>query len=543
MTKIQILILITFILFGVKFLKDTLSFLWFFQIKEYRLDRMKSHMRENSRLNFSDLGVVLAVFILLGLLFPATARVVAVFFVLLLGGIAPLVFLYSFFRLLIGIKNRAFLRPKPTVKIALVLVLYFLLFSIFIYFVTNHLLQSIGIVYSLDFFVLFAFYLLLLVILIPIFLLLAILIVTPISDYQKKKILNRARLKMVGVKKVKTIGIAGSFGKTSTKEFLDAILSQKYKVVKTQGNNNSNMGVANTILKDVNDGFDYFICEMGAYRIGEIKEICGLARPFAGIITGLNEQHLDLFGSIENTKRAKFELVRSLPEDGFAVINEQADKMKPRTGYKVKDVEIFSKSLAENIRVSPDFVEFEYKGAAFRINILGKHYIENLLSAIIVAEKLGMTLPEIQEAVFNLNSRSKYLMRKQEGGKGAVFINDSYSANPTGVIAALEYMEDAYPEYKKILVFPGIDELGKNSKEVHRKIWKKADDVCHFAFILQQEDKEIRNKYQKCNFVFEKDFDKMKKEVKKRLGADSVVLFESRGAGVVMKKLLEDKKK
>jgi UDP-N-acetylmuramoyl-tripeptide--D-alanyl-D-alanine ligase len=209
----------------------------------------------------------------------------------------------------------------------------------------------------------------------------------------------------------------------------------------------------------------------------------------------------------------------------------------------VKDVEIFSKSLAENIMVNPDSVEFEYKGAAFRVNILGKHYIENLLSAIIVAEKLGMTLPEIQKAVSSLDPRSKYLMRKQEGVKGAVFINDSYSANPTGVIAALEYMEDAYPEYKKILVFPGIEELGKNSKEVHRKIWKKADDVCHFAFILQQEDKEIRNKYQKCNFVFEKDFDKMKKEVKKRLGADSVVLFESRGAGVVMKKLLEDKKK
>jgi len=543
MTKIQILILITFILFGVKFLKDTLSFLWFFQIKEYRLDRMKSHVRENSRVNFSDLGVVLGVFILLGLLFPATARFVAVFFVLLLGGIAPLIFLYSFFRLLIGIKNRAFLRPKPTSKIILISVIYFLLFSIFAYQLLFQFLHSVNVVYSPDFFVLFAFYLLVLAILVPFFLLLAILLVTPFSDYRKSKIKERARLKMAGMKRVKTIGIAGSFGKTSTKEFLCAILSQKFKVVKTSGNNNTNMGVANTILSNVNDDFDYFICEMGAYRVGEIKEICGLALPFAGIITGLNEQHLDLFGSIENTKRAKFELIRSLPKDGFAVINEQADKMKPRTGYKVKDVEIFSKSLAENIMVNPDSVEFEYKGAAFRVNILGKHYIENMLSAIIVAEKLGMTLQEIQEAVSNFDPQSKYLMRKQEGAKGAIFIDDSYSANPTGVMAALEYMEDAYPERKKMLVFPGIDELGKNSKEVHRKIWRKADDVCHFAFILQQEDKEIRNKYQKCNFVFEKDFDKMKKEVEKRLGADSVVLFESRGAGVVMKKLLEDKNK
>lgn len=543
MTNIQILILITFILFGIKVLKDTLSFLWFFQIKEYRLDRMKSHVRQNSRVNFSDLDVVLGVFILLGLLFPATARFIAVFFVLFLGGIAPLIFLYSFFQLIIGIKHRAFLRPKPTSKIILISIIYFLLFSIFAYQLSLLFLHLVKIVYSPDFFVLFAFYLLVLATLVPFFLLLAILLVTPFSNYRKSKIRERARLKMAGMKKVKTIGIAGSFGKTSTKEFLYAILSQKFKVVKTAGNSNTDMGVANTILKDVNDDYDYFICEMGAYCVGEIKGTCGLALPFAGIITGLNEQHLDLFGSMENTKRAKFELIHSLPKDGFAVIGEQAENMKPKSGYNVKDVTISSGNLAENVKVDPDSVEFEYKSIAFRVNILGKHYIENLLLAIIVAEKLGMSLEEISAAVAKIEIKSNYLMQKQEGTKGAVFIDDHYSANPTGVVVALEYMEDAYPEYKKILVFPGIDELGKNSKEVHQKIWKKTDDVCHFAFILQPEDREMRKKYQKCNFVFEKDFDKMKKEVEKRLGADSVVLFESRGAGVVMKKLLEDKKK
>ena len=411
MTNIQILILITLFLFGVKVLKDTLYFLWLFQVKEYRLDRIKSHLRDNLRVNFSDFVVAVGVFILLGILFPTTVRIIAVFFVLLLGGIAPLVFLYSFFQLIVDIKKLAFKRPKPTSKIILISITYFLLFSIFAYHLSFLFLGLVKIVFSPDFFVLFAFYLLILAILVPFFLLLAILLVTPFSNYRKNKIRARARLKMAGMKKVKTIGIAGSFGKTSTKEFLYAILSQKFKVVKTEGNSNTDMGVANTILRDVNDDYDYFICEMGAYRVGEIKLISGLAQPFAGIITGLNEQHLDLFGSMENTKRAKFELIRGLPEDGFAVINEQADKMKPRTGYKVKDVEIFSKSLAENVRVNPDSVEFEYKGAAFRVNILGKHYIENLLSAIIVAEKLGMTLPEIQEAVCNLDHRSKYLMR------------------------------------------------------------------------------------------------------------------------------------
>jgi UDP-N-acetylmuramyl pentapeptide synthase len=93
--------------------------------------------------------------------------------------------------------------------------------------------------------------------------------------------------------------ITGSYGKTSTKEFLYAILSEKYKVVKTEGNNNTNIGVAYTVLNKVSDDYDYFICEMGAYKIGEIAEICGIVKPEIGILTGINEQHIDLFGSIE----------------------------------------------------------------------------------------------------------------------------------------------------------------------------------------------------------------------------------------------------
>lgn len=134
-------------------------------------------------------------------------------------------------------------------------------------------------------------------------------------------------------------------------------------------------------------------------------------------------------------------------------------------------------------------------------------------------------------------------MRKLEGPHGSIFIDDSYSANPDGVIAALEYVEDAYPENKKILVFPGIIELGKNSETVHEKIRRKTEAVCQFAYILQKEDKKPRKPRGECQFVFGKDFDKMKEEVEKRIDKNSVVLFEGRGAGVVMKKILDANKK
>lgn len=544
-TNIQLLILATFVLFLFKIIGDTSYFLWLFQVKEYRLDRLRSHIKENIKINISDLVTALSVFALLGLFFPATASFILIFLVLFLGNLAPLYFLYAFLKMIHSTIKHSLKRPKPTFKILMILALYFAVYSAMVFFISSQILAAITIIYSIDFFVLFSFYLLLLNILALGCILLAIIAVTPIADFQKKRIAKKAKLKMREMKKVRTIGITGSYGKTSTKEFLYSILSQKFKVIKTSGNNNTYMGVANTILKNVNDEFDYFICEMGAYKIGEIKEIAELANPFAGIITGINEQHIDLFGSIENTKRGKFELIQSLPKDGFAVINEQAENKKPKLGYNVQDVNFFSGNLAKNIKVYPNYVEFEYKETIFKVNILGKHYIENLLAAIITAEKIGMTLAEIQEAVGKIEIKSGYLMQKLEGPNESIFIDDSYSANPTGVIAALEYLEDAYPNpgQKRILVFPGIIELGDKSKAIHAKIWQKTNDVCHFAFILQKENKEVKNAYQKCNFVFEKDFDKMKKEIEKQIDKNTILLFESRGAGVVMKKNLENKKK
>jgi UDP-N-acetylmuramoyl-tripeptide--D-alanyl-D-alanine ligase len=354
--------------------------------------------------------------------------------------------------------------------------------------------------------------------------------------------MRRATAKMAGMKHVRTIGITGSYGKTSTKEFLFSILSSRYKVAKTSGNNNTNMGVAATVLRDVDDSYDFFLCEMGAYRIGEIKEICAIAQPVGGILTGINEQHLNLFGSLENTKRGKFELLQSLPKDGFAVINEQVLEMKPRVRYAVKDVAVFSPENAQDVQVHPEGVKFTYQDTVFEAGLLGRHYIGNLMAAIMAAEKLGMEREEVRAAVRSLRLDDSHLMRRMEGTRGSIFIDDSYSANPDGVLAALDYLSEAYPGQKRLLVFPGIDELGKDSMAIHQRIWERTGAVCQGAFILQPESPEsgrIREAGAPCEFIFEKDFDKMRTELEKRIDRDTVVLFESRGAGVVMRKLLK----
>src|SRR3989344_5170861 len=142
----------------------------------------------------------------------------------------------------------------------------------------------------------------------------------PVQIY-RKIIIYQAR-QMVKNSKTVFIGITGSYGKTSTKEFLAEILSQKYITDKTEKNYNSDIGVSLSILKNLKPDSQYFIAELGAYKKGEIKKICDIIQPKYGILTGIGNQHLHLFGSQKNLLAAKAELLESLPPEGIAFINK-----------------------------------------------------------------------------------------------------------------------------------------------------------------------------------------------------------------------------
>ena len=502
----------------IKIIRDNLFYLWLWQIKMYRLDRMLAHIKDEKNViggninHFCCLIVVLFFYLYQSL------------FVYVVG----LFFAFTFYQILSELKKRTLKRPKPTFKTIFIFSMSFLVY--FLVFISCYLYINKEVSFVLATLFLLFFYLIT-----PVLVTLIVFSINPIFNFQKKRVLKKATDKMGTLEKVKVIGITGSYGKTSTKEFLYTILCEKFKVVKTEGNNNTNIGVAYTVLNNVDDSQDYFICEMGAYRIGEIAEMCGIVKPQMGILTGINEQHLDLFGSIENTREAKFELIKSLPQDGLAIINE---KLKPETEkreFLVKDIKYFSDKMSTKINSSKDGLEFNYKNVDFKTEIKGEHYLENLLSAIIVAENLGMSLEEIKEAVKKIKP-SKFMMRKQEGLNKSIFIDDSYSANPDGVIAALDYLNDEYQDYKKIIVFPGIIELGKESEKVHRRLFTKINEICDIAYILNLEQQVLVDK-DKCRFIFDKDFSKVAFMLKKDLNGKTVVLFESRGAGVVLKKL------
>jgi len=143
----------------------------------------------------------------------------------------------------------------------------------------------------------------------------------PLNDLIKTYYVSKASTKLDHHQKLIVIGVTGSYGKTSTKEILHQILSTKYKVLKTPSSYNTAVGVANVVLKELKNDHEIFIVEMGAYKKGEIKKICELTKPHIGIITGLNEQHLDRFKTIENTLKAKTELIEALPSNSVIALN------------------------------------------------------------------------------------------------------------------------------------------------------------------------------------------------------------------------------
>ncbi|MBI3558902.1 UDP-N-acetylmuramoyl-tripeptide--D-alanyl-D-alanine ligase [Candidatus Gottesmanbacteria bacterium] len=305
------------------------------------------------------------------------------------------------------------------------------------------------------------------IILAPVLVAIAIAISSPPFIFWKKILVWRAKRKMKNFKGT-VVGITGSYGKSSTKELLNAVLRIKYHVLCTQGNNNSEIGVAQMVLKKLEGDEDFFLVEMGAYKIGEIKNICEIVKPKIGIITGLGDQHLELFGSLENIKKAKYELINSLLADGFGLV---ADK-----DFKLEE--------AKNIKAFKNHVEFDFEKQKFSVKILGKSLIRNVLGVVKVAKYLNLTLPEISQSLSDdfENIYPKLLENN--------IIDNSYNSSLESFLSALDYLQ-VWKGYKKVVVTSGFLELGENAKSDWEKVVAAAKSV----------DKLILTKNEKVEFT------------------------------------------
>ena len=380
--------------------------------------------------------------------------------------------------------------PELTQKVAIILVAGIFiefLFLLFVFNFTNYL---------------FYIFLLILIILAPIIISILILFFQIPANIIIKRILKEAEQKRKGFENLTVIGITGSYGKTAVKEFLYEILSEKFNVLKTEKNINAEIGIAQTILNELKPEHQIFIAEIGAYEIGKIKQVCEIIKPKIGILTGINEQHLSTFGSLENIRKAK---------------NEILECSEIKIDYNHLDL------TATDIVTGKEFVSFKVNGVDFKVNLLGKHNIQNILLAASCAKKLGMSLEEISKACLKIKPEQggmKFLKRN-----GLIILDASYSANPDGVIADLDYLQ--IYSGSKIIVMPCLIELGKVSKEVHKRIGRKIAEICDFAIITTKDYfKEIKGE-NKNVLLIENPKDIIAK-VRELSNQETVILLEGR---------------
>jgi len=465
------------------------TYLW--QLKEYHVGRFLDHFRthKGKKLIFSYL---LLSKIILIILFIYYAEFFSVWFYILF--LIYIVESLIFFR---QILKKTFKKPIKTAKtIFLVSALFIVLFA-FLFWVSNSIENILWV----------PVYILLFDVLTPVIVSLAVLLIQPFFVAIRNSIIKKAVHKMQKMKSgssnLTVVGITGSYGKTSTKEFLAVILSKKFKVLKTEHHQNSEIAVANCILNDLNPEHQIFIAEVGAYNKGKVKEVCSMIQPKIGVVTGVNEQHLSLFGSMENLLSAEGgrELVKSLSADGFLVVNgdnkycldlyKKTDNLQSgrKKIYTINKNIIDSDLWAEDIEAATNSVSFmaidkNKHMAHFDLNILGKQNVQNFLAAILVATELGMSLQEISEACKNIKPYQAGMVLK-EGKYGINIIDSSYSANPDGVLADLDYI--SIFSQKKVIIMPCLIELGKSSERIHEKIGRKIGKICDMAIITSRD--------------------------------------------------------
>lgn len=300
----------------------------------------------------------------------------------------------------------------------------------------------------------------------------------PVQIY-RKILITKAKQKVKDSKTI-FIGITGSYGKTSVKEFLYQILSQQFKASKTEKNINSDIGIAISVLKNLKKDTQFFIVEIGAYKKGEIKSVCEIIRPKYAILTGIGNQHLALFGSKRNLIEAKTELLQAVSKDGIVYINKDIQRVeeiaKKTSAKKIyfstrQKADIFLKSYKEENNMTKSEIILNDVSWIIETHLLGIHNLQNLLPCIAIASDLGIEKEKIIKAINDLNP-IKGRLSLEKGPNDSTILDDSYNSNVEGFLASIE-VTNSMEQRNKIIISRGLIELGSEKKSSYQRIVDK----------------------------------------------------------------------
>lgn len=303
---------------------------------------------------------------------------------------------------------------------------------------------------------------------------------------------RKAQNKLKNMPNLKIIGITGSYGKTSSKNILADILSVKYNALPTPRNLNTYNGLIMTVNNNMDKFTDIFIAEMGAYVKGEIRGLCKLVKPKYGILTTIGTAHLESFGSEQNIIDGKFELIESLPSDGFAVLNgDDPKQVNYKLKNKVKTIwtginNVDADVRACNIKCSGKGTTFDviFKGDEkkypFSTKLLGNHNVYNILAGIACGKEFGIDVSDLASAVKNVKPVEHRLELKK---LGAFYqIDDAYNSNPVGAENACQVLK--MMDGIKVVVTPGMIELGEKEDFYNREFGKQIAKSCDYAVLI-----------------------------------------------------------
>ena len=274
----------------------------------------------------------------------------------------------------------------------------------------------------------------------------------------------------------KTIAITGSNGKTTTKDIITSVLSTKYKVHKTQGNFNNELGVPLTILAAPEDS-EILVLEMGADGFGQLDFLSKMVEPDYTVITNIGESHIEFFKSREGIAKAKFEITNGMKKDGYFVYN--GDEVLLKTLVDSSDINAtscgennYNDIILENYTITRDRIDFKLNISEkqYFTKLKGKHNLFNIMFATAIASKIGLTNEEIRKAIENTVEITGMRLQSIPYKEDSLIINDAYNASPTSMKAGVDVVGSFDDFDYKTLVLGSMFELGPNEVNYHGEV-------------------------------------------------------------------------
>ena len=531
----DIILWLTSLFFFSFLISNTFSWFGLWEEKGFKFSRILIHLIETKKGRSLVLGWGNALKWLVILLYSATIFLGGDFYYHIL---VALVYLYGFIKVILRIYHREFAFPALSLNSLLIIFLALTISAVLFVFPPLDRYLWMLIIDRLH----------------PLILVFFLSIFLVFFDFRQDTIINRAIDKLEKHKNLLTISVVGSYAKGSTREFIARILDIKFNVLENTTPFSNALGIAKTIISRLTRDTQLFVVEMNDYKPHDIYEMSNIARPKIAVITGINDEKISVFGSINKIIDSKYEVVETLPRDGIVLLNGDnvnAISLYDRIRHKKFTFSSFSNERrqaphrsgtgqasieAENIKLSKFSVSFDVRvlGRKYRllnIKLIGAQNVENLLPGIFLGLYLGIDFALVRKEIAKIVPLPQ-TMNPSKTAKGTVLINDTYNSHINSVKGAVEYMK--LYKGKRILILEPLTELGKNAYRDHLELGKEIGKVCDYLFLTNDNYYKplisgIQGEKSLC-LVQVLPPVKIAKFIEKNTGLSDVVVFEGREA-------------